>query len=246
MRTWRCISIAILVSCAQFSVPSFAQDENRFDNYEIRVIRPRFFQKTGRFELGAELNTIMNNTFVYTFLASGLMTYHFSESFGVEASLAYGFSIDRKEKEILRDDYEIKTEVFRTQYVGELALLYTPIYGKVQLPEGRLVYFDTFLAFGAGMTGVEWRYSDMCVPPNREYDTSTPDAPADKTVSYPNLVYGVGQRIFRNRKTSLRWDVRGHTIFYKSGDASCNPEEAGQGSDTRTSITLQLGGSQFF
>jgi outer membrane beta-barrel protein len=239
--------LVLLLACAvQIPVSVAAESDERFSNYEVRVIRPRFFQKTSRFELGAQLITVMNNTFVYTLMASGLLTYHFSETFAFETSAAFGYSIDRKDKETLKGDFKIKTEVFRTQYALEGALLWTPAYGKVQLPEGRLVYFDTFFALGAGMTGVEWRYSDMCVDPNRELDSTTPDRPSDATKSYPTVVYGLGQRIFRTRKDSFRWDIRGHTIMYNSGDASCNVADAGQGQTSRNNITWHLGFSRFF
>lgn len=226
---------------------SNAQDQSeRFKNYEIRVIRPRFFQKRERFELGAEFIVVMNDTFVYTLMASGLLSYHFTESLGIEAALAVGQSIDRGEKEILFDDFKIKTEVFRTLYFGELSLMYTPIYGKVQLPEGRLLYFDTFLTLGGGMTGVEWRFSDYCQEPDREVDTSTPDIPSDTVNTYPGLVFGLGQRIFRTANTSLRWQLKNHMIFYDTGDSACNPNAGGGGSKSHNNITLQIGASQFF
>jgi outer membrane beta-barrel protein len=240
-------SLAIGLVPEPIAQTAFADEEaERFKNYEIRVIRPRFFQKRQRIELGAEFIVVMNDTFVYTLMASGLLSYHFSESWGLEAAVAVGQSIDRGEKEILFDDFNIKTEVFRTLYFGELSLMYTPIYGKVQLPEGRLLYFDTFLTLGGGMTGVEWRYSDFCQEPDRETDQKTADVPSDTVNTYPGIVYGIGQRIFRSAKTSLRWQLKAHTVFYNSGDSACDPNADGGGATTHNNITMQIGASQFF
>ncbi|MEI6397249.1 MAG: hypothetical protein WCO71_00635, partial [Pseudomonadota bacterium] len=35
----------------------------QFDKYEIRVIRPKYFTKTGRLETGAQLSVVMNQPF---------------------------------------------------------------------------------------------------------------------------------------------------------------------------------------
>jgi len=222
-------------------------DDDSFSNYEIRVIRPRFFQKRQRVEAGGGLLLVTNDTYVHTLMVSGVLTYHFTESLGLEGAAAVGTSLDKQEKSILVDDFDIKTEVFRTVYFFEGSILYTPIYGKVQLPKGQLVYFDTFFSFGGGMTGVQWQYSDMCQDPNLERNPSAEPVPADTINSYPTIAYGIGQRIFRDRKTALRWDLRAHTIFYDSADSACNSVAAANSeSATHNNITLQIGASRFF
>lgn len=240
--------VIILTAVGSFSIhaPKAMGEADRFDSYEIRVIRPRFMQKRQRFELGAQLVSVMNDTFVYTFLASGLLTFHFTESWALETAGAYGFSLDRESKEILFDDFDIKTQVFRTQYFGQAAVLWTPAYGKVQLPEGQLVYFDTFLAMGGGMTGVEWRYSDFCQKPDFERNPDADPVPSDATLTYPTFVYGIGQKIFRSRSSALRWDLRSHMIFYDDADGSCTPSTAESASETQNNITLHVGISKFF
>lgn len=217
----------------------------RFKDYEIRVIRPKYFSKRKRFELGTEMLMVMNDAFVYSLLLSGIVTFHFSESLAVEGALGYGLSFDRSEKTTLFDEFVIKTQVFRTQYFGELSLLYTPIYGKVQLPEGRLVYFDTFLSFGGGMTGVEWRYSDYCQD-RSAVDKNAVDIAPNRTVPYPTIAAGIGQKIYYSKSSALRFDLKTHTILYNAGDADCNQENPATGSKSQTNITLQFGASKFF
>ncbi len=248
-----CLTLVLICLCLldlsflPLGISSSYGADDRFSNYEIRVIRPRFFQKRQRVEAGGGLLMVTNDTYVHTLMASGLLSYHFTESLALEAAAAIGTSLDKQEKSILVDDFDIKTEVFRTLYFFEGSILYTPVYGKVQLPKGRLVYFDTFLSLGAGMTGVQWQYSDMCQEPNFERNPNAEPVPADSVKSYPTLAYGIGQRIFRNRKTAFRWELKGHSVFYDTADSACNSTAAANSeSATHNNITLQIGASQFF
>ena len=242
----------IVVSCIATHVPYvnvvdhqvFARE--RFEDEEIRVIRPRYFNKRKKLELGAQFSAIMNETFIYTFLASGLASYHLTEFLGVELSAAIGTNIDKEDKRVLFDEFKIKTNIFRTFYTTEAALLWTPIYGKWQLASGRLVYFDTFLLGGVGITGIDWKYNDICTEP----EEGDPPLPADKVAQYPTFVFGVGQRYFLSKNTAIHWDLRGHSLQYKSLDAVCNPEAAEAagigGTDIHNNITVHFGASKFF
>ena len=219
--------------------------DEQFDKYEIRVIRPKYFTKTGRLETGAQLSVVMNQSFIYTYLATGLLDYHFSESLAAEGALAFGFSIDKDDKRSLDANFKIKTQILRTQYFSEGGLLYTPVYGKYQLASGRLIYLDVFFSGGVGMTGVNYLY-DHCPKPGDASDTvEISEPPSPRTVSYPTFFAGIGQRIFMDKKLSLRWDVRGHFFSFNTADGSCSPDAAAGGSQLQTNITMQLGAGYF-
>jgi outer membrane beta-barrel protein len=240
----RAIAALLLVVFAAVPYSRAEKDENeRFKDVEVRVIRPKYFTKAKRFELGAQLTVIMNETFIYSFLATGLATYHFTESIALEAFLSYGFNIEKEDKRVLFDEFDIRTKIFRTTYQMGGVLQYTPIYGKWQLPSGRLVYFDTFLSFGGGMTGVTYKYSDFCTPPTKEGAAPIPD---DATKAYPTFIAGIGQRYYLDKKTAIKWDIRGNFYFYNQADAECDPTSSVEGSATNNNITLQLGASKFF
>lgn len=235
------------------SAHSATGDEERFDDFEIRVIRPKFFSKKKRFELGAELTAIMNQTFIYTYLATGLLTYHFSEQLGLEMAGSFGFSIDKEDKATLKNSFDIKTQIIRTRYILGGSLVYTPMYGKYQLKSGRLIYFDTFITGGAGLTGVEYLF-DHCIDPNEDIASPTKrdtyiningPKPAPKTVSYPTGSIGIGQRLFISRTIGLRWDVRDYIFPYDLKDGACSPNAA-SASQIHNNVTLQLGASKFF
>ncbi len=235
--------------------PVFAEDASpsaeaeRFKNTEIRVIRPRYFNKSKRFELGAAFNAIMNESFIYTFMATGIATFHLNEEWALEGQLSYGLNVDREDKRILFDEFDIKTQIFRTQYQMELALQYTPIYGKWQLPSGRLIYFDTFVTAGLGQTGISWKYDDFCEAPT---GTDAEALPTNAVKGYPTFMVGGGQRYFINRTTSYRFEIKFHRFLYNEIDAECSPIKA-QAAGTQFAsgashdvITILLGISRFF
>ncbi len=238
--------MAILASLFSAWPMSQADESERFKDVEIRVIRPRYFTKAGRLEVGAAMNTIMNESFIYTFLGTGLLTYHFNEVWAIEATGSYGISIDREDKRILFDEFDIKTQIFRTSYMAELALQWTPIYGKWQLPSGKLVYFDTYLQAGVGQTGIDWRYNDFCEPPDKKLDPTAEDVPKNATKSYPTLMAGIGQRYFVSRKMAYKWDLRANRFQYEILDGECSPLKAKTqqglgGTAPHDTITLLLG-----
>ena len=236
---------------AVMSTQVLGQDgpEERFKNTEIRVIRPRYFQKAKRLELGGAVSGVMNETFIYTYLASGLLTYHFSEFIAVSASAALGVSIDKEDKRILFDEFEIKTKIFRTAYHAEASLELTPLYGKWQLPSGRLIYFDTFVTAGGGISGITWKYSDFCTDPDLRRNPSARPIPSDATKAYPTFLFGLGQRYFVKRDVAYRWDIKTHGVVYDRIDSECDPELAASdgiaGSGQHFNITLQVGASKY-
>jgi outer membrane beta-barrel protein len=238
--------VAIVVQLGGAHVAS-AADEGQFDKYDIRVIRPKYFSKTNRLEAGAQLAVVMNQSFIYTYLATGILDYHFNELFAFEAAGAYGFSIDKDDKKALDSTFQIKTQILRTQYFMEGGLLYTPVYGKYQLSSGRVIYLDTFFAIGGGMTGINYLY-DHC-PKSSDAPaggtTEITDPPPAQTKSYPTVFFGGGQRIFLDKKTSLRWDVRAHSFSYDKRDGSCDPVNAESEPGSQTNITMQLGAGYF-
>jgi outer membrane beta-barrel protein len=218
----------------------------KFEDYDIRVIRPKYFQKKGRFELGARTAAIVNETFVYTFMGSGLLTYHLNEYFALEGAGSYGFSVDREEKETLFNQFDIRTRIFRTSYSLSASIQMTPIYGKWQLPSGNLIYFDSYFTVGGGLTGLYWDYKDFCVATKDVGSDVAGDIPANMTGSYPMLAAGFGQRYFLNRKLSIKWDIQNHSVIYNAQDAGCEASGDQAGTDTHNSVTLQFGASRFF
>jgi len=239
------ISMILISDSHTYAVPQ----DKRFDKFEVRVIRPKFFTKNTRFELGAQGIVVTNQTFIYSFLATGLATFHFSESIGIEVMGAYGLSIDKDDKTQLKEVFEINTIILRTQYILGGNLLFTPIYGKFQTDEGRLIYFDTFLSGGAGLVGIDFKY-DHCDEPGAVPGVEISAPPEPQTISYLAFMGGIGQRFFLSKSSSFRWDLRYMRYNYNLADGDCSVPEEGEEKEVITSaqdiLTIQIGTSKFF
>lgn len=238
-----------LIAIFSFSSSLFGESERlkkkmagRFKKFEIRVIRPKYFIKKSKFELGTQLVAIMNETFIYTFMASGVLSYHFLENLGVSFSGAVGLNIDKEDKRILFDEFNIRTKIFRTKYTYFLDLMYTPLYGKWNLTDGEVIYFDTFLSFGGGITGIEWKKTDFCNPDQGGGNLVVKDS----TIGYPTFSMGIGQRYFITKSTAVRWEFKANRLFYNTADAECNPDNLeNPGTSSHDSIMVQIGASKF-
>lgn len=217
---WKACVVATLLTSTSSSFSALnAQD---FKEFEIRVIRPKFFMKRQRLELGAQFNAIMNQTFIYTYSLGGSLGFHFTDSIGFEVNGTYGLSVDKEDKSALKDNFDINTLIVRKKYDLTGSLMWTPIYGKYQLTSGRLIYFDTFISLGAGLVGAEWLY-DHCPDPE-EFAQSDPNrdpAPPANTQAYLGFAAGIGQRYFLDKNLSLRWDLKGRMFNYDAADGDC-------------------------
>jgi outer membrane beta-barrel protein len=211
--------------CLAAAAPLPARAEPRFEGYDIRVIRPRYFVKEGHVELAAGLASVMNQTFVYSLLATGLLTWQATETLGLELQGAYGKSFDRQDKTTLADDFAIHTIVLRPESMANARVVWTPSYGKFNLGAARVVYFDTHVTLGAGTTGVRYLY-EHCedpadVPEAARSRVTAPPAP--RTFNYPTAVLGAGQRYFLDQHSSLRIGLELQRYWADSADGECSP-----------------------
>ena len=238
----------IFLSCtAVASQPTSASadtgNEDRFSGFEIRVIRPKFFTKTFRFEVGVQVWAILNNPFIYTFMGAGNVAFHFNEALAAEVSGAWGQSINKQEKTTLKKDFQINTIIHRTQHIVIGSLLWTPFYGKFQTSSERLIYYDFFLIGSGGITGINYQY-DHCTKREDQVDISP------QLKSYPAWSVGLGQKIFISKTTALRWDGRYTPYYATEGDGSCfNRSGQSQESSARKmkeNIVVSFGISRFF
>ena len=239
-KTAKCLKIfgcAFIAWSAVLSSLEVRAESGDFSGYEIRVIRPRYMAKRNRLELGGQMGLVMNESFIYTFMISGMLDFHFSEMFALEVGAAKGLSIDKEDKRILEDEFDIKTSIRRTNYTLTGGLLWTPMYGKTQLPSGYVVYFDNFLSMQGGMTGIEYKY-ERC---DKTLEQTNIAPPSPTTKSYPTLNIGFGQKFFVSQNVSIRWDVRDNLFLYNPDDGECAPPAEASPSAMQNNITLQFG-----
>lgn len=213
-----------------------ARAEPRFQDYEIRVIRPRYFSKVARFEAGLGVSAIMNQSFIYSFLGTGILTWHFSEALAAEGQVSYGQSFDRAEKRILKDDFAIRTVVLRTESMANARVVWTPSYGKYLLNESHIVYFDTFLTAGLGKTGIHYLY-DHCDEPEGT-------ARAARTKQYDTGIVGLGQRHFLDKNSDVRLGAEVQRFLFDTRDGACLADQEGA-KKSADNVVLFLGWSMF-
>jgi outer membrane beta-barrel protein len=221
--------------------------EARFSNYEIRVIRPRFFSKVKKFETGVGLMTLTNQSFVYSLLGYANLNWHFSESLAIELSAAYGQSMDKRDKSLLDDSFDISTSLLRTENLAHAKLLFTPAYGKMNLPDGEMLYFDTYVSLGVGQTGIRYTY-DHCELPEQyseEVRSRIPVPPGERLVQYTTASLGLAQRLFLSKDSSAKVGVDIQSFAYNQADGQC-----ASGAPARTklheNVFLFTGWSKFF
>ncbi len=234
----------LLANATSQSYADIGDDD--FSEVEIRVIRPRYFTKSMRFELALNTAVITNQSFIYTYMISGVLAFHFSERFAAELDYAYGVSVDKTDKSNLDDTFSIKTEVTRTQQMTHLGLLWTPIYGKFQSESGYLLYSDTYFSVGGGQTGLLYKY-DHCGSLRDLGDTATDDSRTTDNPAvykYPSFYFGMGQRFFVSRSSSFKWDMRYYDIRRNKSDGFCYSGGAAESEDV-PNIVVKLGFSQF-
>lgn len=218
-------------------------EDSKFDDFEIRVIRPRYFNKKNRFEFGFQLLAITNQTSTYTYLISGIFGYHLTESFSLRLSTSTGVSVDKEDRTFLKNQFDIKTQVLMTDQLHLAEVVWAPIYGKYQLQSGRLIYFDTFLSAGAGLTNIAYSF-DYCVLPRDEFGNVNGDRRKSFSTAYPSFSVGVGQRFFLDTDSGLNWDIKSQFFNADSADSSCNPEAKSE-TAMNQNVTIQFGYSLF-
>lgn len=210
MRNKTCCRVVLLcIGALFFTAHGWSKTQ---EEYQINVIRPKFFVKKSRAELGADLTAVLNQTFTYTYLLSGAIIYHLTDSWGLGVTGAYGLTVNKEDRVVLKEKFGITVDIFTTEWIAEASVLWTPVYGKYQLSSGRLIYFDTYVSAGIGGMGI-------AIESQKKNQKEIESAKTPH--SCLSFVIGAGQRFYLNKKTSLRWQIRDHIIQYNG--KRCSP-----------------------
>lgn len=217
---------------------ALAQGSATFDDFEIRVIKNKFFQKSLRLELSGGLSAIMNQSFLYTYLGGVGLAFHFNEQFGLLGEAFLGQTVRKGDCDVLGSNFRIDPVVQEVKNYFGGSLLYTPVYGKFQLASGRVIYFDWFFEAGGG--GANIRAGGLgCA----EGGTTSEENPVE---GFALAIQGsTGQRIFLNENVSLNWRVRLMRAEGVQNDGSDSAETTGLGGGGQNYVTLNLGVSYF-
>jgi len=203
------------------------EQQDQFGNFEIRVIRPKYFQKSVRLEIGANVGAVMNKSFTYTYLPAAKLGLHLTEWMELFGEGAAGITINKSDCTELGTKFNIEPIVDEVELLAGGGVALTPIYGKYQLASGEVVYFDWFLTGGAGIANMKKR-EQGCKPVLKTDEVRQP-VPYSKI----HFNFGTGQRFFLNKTTAVNWGIRFFMIPNIMGAINEN-------------VTLSFGSSYYF
>lgn len=151
---------------------------------DISVIQKKFLPKTGRLQLYTAGGLMTNSPWFINLGVKINLAYHFSESFGIEASgMVFTSTESEAAKEIHSNNNLQPNKFVNTKYNMILDMLWIPIYGKVTNLENAIIPFDMYFALGGGLSGA-----------NAQESTS------------PTFHIGTGQIFALSKSTAFRWD----------------------------------------
>lgn len=160
-------------------------DLNRLAPFsDISVIQKKFLPKTGRFQLYTSGGLTTNSPWFINLGVKANFGYHFSESFGIEASGLFLSNSEGESAKEIRSNNNLQPDKFVvTKYNMGADLIWSPIYGKITNLENEIIPFDMYFSFGGGMSGTNSQ---------------------EKTV--PTFHVGTGQIFALSKAMAFRWD----------------------------------------
>ncbi len=175
----------------------------------IKTIQKKSFLKLGRFEVVPNVAFVTNDPFLNRYIVGAGMGYHFTEIFEAEVNLGFSPILGEADWKSLThqlvENNHVSPDLSPLTYFGNATFVFSPIYGKVALSNGRIIPFDIFAAFGMGVV----RTSDDLEALQREGE---PDALATANQVHPTTNFGGGLRIVLSESMAVR--LEGRSLVY--------------------------------
>lgn len=231
---WTTVLALAVVSTGVAATPAFAQEagaeeaptlEGDLDSFwaeqrRVRVLQRRLYQTDGDFQLSLYVGSVPNDPFLNYFPVGLRFGYHLSETLAVELSGAYNIETQTDLADFLDETGDVSVFLRDIQkWRANVAILWSPIYGKFSFAGTKLAHFDWFLGAGVGVVGVE--------------NPSTDNLNDVSTGVKPEVAIITGWNLHLTQRWALRLDYR-QFIFQKEDGGVAFPSE------------LSLGGSFFF
>ena len=125
---------------------------------KIKTIQKRLFLKNTRHEFTLFSGVIPNDDFNSYYPLGVRWNYYFTEDFSSEVWGQYCFMASSGLKDFLEDKtlYSILVEIPQElQWLAGASVLWSPFHGKFAAFTTKLVHFDFYVAFGAGVIGTK-------------------------------------------------------------------------------------------
>ncbi len=211
-------------------VPKGISDLKSLETFnDIAIIQKRYLPKTGRFEFYAAGGINLNDAF---FFGNGInlrLGYNFREKWAVEASYSYIQNSARQvTNELSEQGVTTEGSLSTDNYIG-MDLKWTPIYGKYAYMDEKIIPFDFYFIFGAGVTTPKFISS-------ADEGSTTPI----EVESPYTLRLGTGQIFAINKWMAFRWDIANHFVY------STISKDGEKEDQWNNNLFLSLGLSFFF
>jgi outer membrane beta-barrel protein len=202
----------------------------------IKSVQRRHFVRGGRFELQPYVGLHVNDAFQNNLLLGAAANYHFAESLGIEARVAYSLLNSASESlKSVRAESEVNPLQSTLSGLAVLNFAFAPIYGKFSLFADSIVHFDLGLSAGAGVVFTQ------------DSGGLVPEADA-KTGLRPTFDLGIGSRLVLAEWLTVSLDLRDYLYVATYGPEYVE-QSRGDGvtiSRIRQNVLFTVGASLFF
>ena len=145
----------------------------------VKVIQKKFFLKYRRLEVTPHVGYIGNDNFIRRFAVGASVGYHINDLLSVETTLSYLPDLKETDYKALtnqfKDGSEVVPDISKVIFLGVINAALSPIYGKVELGNLRIINYDLYFTAGIGvmlLLGRRWGRKPSATPPAGKGDAT--------------------------------------------------------------------------
>jgi outer membrane beta-barrel protein len=214
----------------------------------VKVIQKKFFLKYRRLEVTPHVGYIGNDNFIRRFAVGSSVGYHINDLLSVEATFSYLPNLKETDYKALtnqfKDGSEVVPDISKVIFLGVMNVALSPIYGKVEMGNLRIINYDLYFTAGIGVAYSEDDTEIIEQPEctGDEYEVNKNEEMC-RYVKQWHFVSnaGGGLRVVFNEWIGVRLDARGYThieqVYREEGDI---------GLEMKQNFMISLGASFFF
>lgn len=175
----------------------------------IKTLQRKTFLKLKRWEVSPHVAFVTNDPFLNRYIIGTGIGYNLTEVFAVEAMLDYSPDLGQADwkpltKQLVEEN-SVSPDISKLTAFGEFAFVFSPIYGKAAVLGRKVINFDVYGKFGAGIT----QTADDLTALDAEGD---PRAQSTQFQWHPTTNFGGGVRVIFNQNIAAR--VEGRSMMY--------------------------------
>ena len=191
----------------------------------VSVIQRRYLPKTYRGEFNFSISSVINHTFFFLGGASARAGFFLKEKhgFGFEGMALMSPFFKPTAKDMVRPPNQIvPLSVVLTQLYGGAYYKWSPVFGKFAFLNRKIIYFDMYMVFGAGMNrvvdGIEIIDRQLRKTGTGKIEDKA-GRPALSSKQFPAINLGVGQMFSITQDWAFNWDLKWMLTFvtYENG-----------------------------